>query len=138
MLARRELLSMPIETRRIVLISCENGIQEMMQLCLETILNCEAIVANSGVEGIERAATTKPGAILLDLDETLPDLSWRETICNLKQNPLTENIPLILLTASPQSQELIGLKQIAEIEAIPKSFDLLNLASQVSRLLHWN
>ncbi|MGV2831911.1 response regulator [Myxosarcina sp. GI1(2024)] len=129
---------MPIKTRQIVLISCENSIQEVMQVCLETILNCEAIVANSGAEGIERAAIELPRAILLDLDETMPDLSWREIICNLKQNSSTNNIPLILLTASPQSQELIRLQQITELEPVVKSFDLLNLASQISRLLRWN
>jgi CheY-like chemotaxis protein len=129
---------MLIETRRILLINSDNAIKEMMQLCLETIPNCEVLSVNSGLEGIRQASTQKIGAILLDFDETMPDLSRGEIVRNLKQNSLTKNIPLILLTITPQSPELFELKQMGEIKAITKSFDLLNLASQISRLLNWN
>ena len=129
---------MPIETRRILLIINDRGIQEMMQLCLETIANCEVITVNSGIEAIERASAEKIGVILLDLDQTMPDLSWKEIVQNFKQNPLTKNIPLILLTATPQSPEIVQFQQIGAIKTIAKSFDLLNLASQISILLNWN
>jgi CheY-like chemotaxis protein len=129
---------MPIETRRILLINDDNNTQEMMQLCLETILNCEVIVVDSATDGIRKASREKIDAILLDLDETMPDLSWSEIINNLKQNPRTNCITLILLTSTPQSQELLQFQQIGDTKAIAKSFDLFNLASQVSILLNWN
>jgi response regulator RpfG family c-di-GMP phosphodiesterase len=134
---RRE-FSMPIGTRRILLINDDNNTQEMMQLCLETILNCEVIVVDSGMDGLKKASREKIDAILLDLDETMPDLSWSEIINNLKQNPRTNCITMILLTSTPQSQELIQFQQIGDTKAISKSFDLFNLASQVSILLNWN
>ncbi|MGF1539825.1 MAG: response regulator [Pleurocapsa sp.] len=127
---------MCIQTRRILLIHADNGIAEMMLLCLETIPECEIITVNSGIEGIEKAF--EANAILIDLDETMPDLCWREIIQNLKQNPLTNSIPLILLTAMPQSQELLTFQRMGEIRAIVKTFDLLNLASQISCLLNWH
>lgn len=129
---------MSIQTRRILLIHPHDVIEEMMQLCLETIPDCEVITVNSGFEALEKASAEQIGAILLDLDETMPDLCWEEICQNLTQNPLTNSIPLILLTATPQSQELLEFQQTKKIKAIAKTFDLLNLTTQVSRLLKWN
>ncbi|NJK57224.1 MAG: response regulator [Pleurocapsa sp. SU_5_0] len=127
---------MPIETRRILLIHTDDAIAEMMLLCLETIPDSEVITVDSGLEGIENASAAD--VILLDIDETMPDLCWREIVQNLKQNSSTNSIPLILLTATPQSQELLEFQQNEELKAIAKSFDLLNLVNQISLLLNWN
>ncbi|MGL5075302.1 MAG: response regulator [Waterburya sp.] len=126
---------MCIKTRRILLIHTDDAIAEMMLLCLETISDCEVTTVNSGIKAIERA--TEADAILLDLDEQMPDLCWREIVQNLEQNPSTNSIPLILLTATPQSQEMLTFQQQKKIRAIAKSFDLLNLANQISILLNW-
>lgn len=129
---------MSINTQRMLLLDCDCAIEEMMRLCLETIPNCKVIVVNSGVEAIDKAATEKIDAILLDIDRRMPDLSWSEIIKDLKQNPVTYSIPLILLNSTPQSQTLQELQQTGAIKAISKSFDLLILANQISTLLDWN
>jgi CheY-like chemotaxis protein len=135
MSSTRELPLMCIKTRRILLIHGDDAIAEMMLLCLETILDCKVTTVNSGIEGIKKALETD--AILLDLDETTSDLCWREIVQNLKQNSLTNSIPLILLTDTPQSQELVEFQRQRKIRAIAKSFDLLNLANQISISLNW-
>lgn len=66
----------------------------------------------------------------------MPDLSWREIAQNLQQNLMTRNISLTLLTATPQSRELLKFQQKRKVQAIAKSFDLLNLASEISSLLN--
>ncbi len=128
---------MPSNTRHIVLINSDDLIQEMMQFCLETILNCKLIAVHSGLEAIERASEEVIDAILLDLDQDLLSLNNREIISDLKQNPLTNSIPLVLLTSFPQSQEIIKFQRMGEIKAIAKSFDLSNLAERLSTLLDW-
>ncbi|MGL6343149.1 MAG: response regulator [Waterburya sp.] len=100
---------MCIKTRRILLIHTDDAIAEMMLLCLETISECEVTTVNSGIKAIEQASESD--AILLDLDEKMPDLCWREIVQNLEQNPSTNSIPLILLTATPQSQEMLTFQQ---------------------------
>ncbi|MBE9046869.1 response regulator [Pleurocapsales cyanobacterium LEGE 10410] len=124
---------MCIEVRRILLIHADDAVKEMLLLCLETIPCCEVITVDSGIEGIDKAS--EADAILLDIDETMPDLCWREIAQNLQQNLVTRNIPLLLLTATPQSSELIEFPKTASVKAIAKSFDLLNLASEISGLL---
>lgn len=125
---------MCIKVRRILLICADEATEEMLLLCLETIPNCEVITVNFGIE--EREEAVEADAVLLDIDETMPDFGWREIVQNLQQNSLTNNIPLILLTATPQSQELLEFQKTVSVRAIAKSFDLLNLASQISRLLN--
>jgi CheY-like chemotaxis protein len=126
---------MCIQTRRILLIHAEDTVKEMLLLCLETTIDCKVVTVNSGIEGIEKAS--EADVILLDLDETMPDLCWREIVQILQQNPLTNSIPLILLTATPHSPEISEFQQTGEVRAIAKSFDLLKLAHHLSILLDW-
>lgn len=124
---------MPIKTRRILLIHADDVVKEMLLLCLETIPNSEVITVDSGIEAIVKAIEVD--LILLDIDEAMPDLCWQEIFQNLKRNFLTYSIPIILLTATPQSSELIKFQQTRSITAIAKFFDLLNLANHLSILL---
>lgn len=133
MLVQRDFPQMPIKTRRILLIHADDVVKEMLLLCLETIPNCEVITVDFGIEVIVKAIEVD--LILLDVDEAMPDLGWQEIFQNLKQNSLTYSIPLILLTATPQSQELVEFQQTELVNAIAKSFDLLNLANHLSTLL---
>ena len=126
------------ETRHILLVNCDRAIEEMMLLCLETIPNCETIVARSNVEAIVKASSQKIAAILLYVDDRSSDLGLSKIIRAIEQNPSTNCIPLILLTSTPQAQNIVELQRTKEIETIALSFDLSNLASQISTLLDWN
>lgn len=134
MLVQRDFPQMPIKTRRILLIHADDVVKEMLLLCLETIPNCEVITVGFGIEAIVKAIEVD--LILLDVDEAMPDLGWQEIFQNLKQNSLTYSIPIILLTATPRSQELVEFQQTRSITALAKSFDLLNLANHLSTLLN--
>ena len=126
---------MNIKARRILIVHTDNLIKEILLLCLETIPHCKAIAVNSGIEGIEKAQSVD--AVLIDVDETIPDLSWQELVENLQQSPLTNSIPLILLTANPQSQEIIQFQKQGDIRTIVWSFDLLTTADRVAISLNW-
>ena len=126
------------ETRHILLVNCDRAIEEMMLLCLETIPNCKVIVASSSIEMVEKASTEEIAAILLYIDDRSSNLGLSKIIRAIEQNPSTNCIPLILLTSTPQAQNIVELQRTKEIETIALSFDLSNLASQISTLLDWN
>jgi CheY-like chemotaxis protein len=63
---------------------------------------CKALSALSGAEGLRAARTTVPDAILLDA--ALPDLISSEVCRRLRADPITEAIPLILLTDASKRQ----------------------------------
>ena len=110
----------------------------MMLLCLETIPNCKVIVVSSGIETVDKAFPEENAAILLYIDDQASDLGWSKIIRAIEQNPATNCIPLILLTSTPQAQDIVELQRTKEVETIALSFDLSNLASQISTLLAWN
>ncbi len=58
----------------------------------------EPMLASDGEGCLELARTGKPDLILLDL--ALPDLMGTEVLKRLRSNPLTRNIPVIVLTAA--------------------------------------
>jgi signal transduction histidine kinase/DNA-binding response OmpR family regulator len=59
--------------------------------------------ASGGVEGVRLARELKPGCILLDL--LMPDLDGFEVLAQLKADPETSQIPVIVITAVQISEE---------------------------------
>jgi len=59
--------------------------------------------AYSGEEGLRAAATGAPDVIILDL--MMPNMSGFEVADSLKDNPLTANIPILVLTSRDLSDE---------------------------------
>lgn len=59
------------------------------------------LTAEEGQEGIRLARTYQPDLILLDLK--MPSIDGYDVAKQLKQDPLTKNIPVILFTASHQT-----------------------------------
>jgi ammonium transporter, Amt family len=59
--------------------------------------------ASSGEEGIRRARETRPNLILLDL--IMPRLSGFETLSRLKNDPLTSETPVVIVTSQTLASE---------------------------------
>jgi CheY-like chemotaxis protein len=71
----------------------------------------QMIEASSGMEGVRRALADKPDVIMLDLG--LPDLDGKMVLRELKNNPETTQIPVIINT----SKQLNGAEQ-AELQSL--------------------
>ncbi|MGA2858385.1 MAG: response regulator [Candidatus Sulfotelmatobacter sp.] len=61
------------------------------------------IAVGNGQEGLRRAQETRPDVILLDM--MLPAMEGTEVLRQLKQNPLTAPIPVIVLSSLSQRNE---------------------------------
>jgi CheY-like chemotaxis protein len=119
-------------TKRILIVDDEADIREVAQIALEEIAGWEILTAGSGAEGIARAHTERPDAILLDM--MMPDMHGAEVLASLKADPSTTAIPVIFLTAKAQAarQPPAGAAGV-----ILKPFDPLRLATQAAALLGW-
>ena len=122
-------------TKRILVIDDDEDIQDVAQVALEVVGGWEVITASSGIEGLSLAATEQPDAILLDV--MMPDLDGIATLKQLKTNPATQTIPVILLTAKVQSSDRDRFAQLDIIAIIPKPFKTMLLANQVAEILGW-
>jgi CheY-like chemotaxis protein len=121
--------------KRILVVDNEPCIQEVAKVCLETVAGWDVILASSGAECLRVAAAEQPDAILLDV--MMPDMDGMTTFQKLQENPTTQAIPVILLTAKIQASDRQRYAQMGILGAIAKPFDPLKLAEQIAAVLGW-
>ena len=119
--------------KRILIIDDEADIREATQLCLEVAKGWEVITAASSAEGLEKAAIAQPDVVLLDV--MMPDMDGLETFEHLQANPVTRQIPVILLTAKAQATDRRQFTQLAIAAVITKPYDPLTLGDQILAIL---
>jgi two-component system alkaline phosphatase synthesis response regulator PhoP len=122
-------------TKRILVIDDESDIRAVAQLTLQTIGGWDVLLANSGTEGLEKAANEQPDVILLDV--MMPDMDGIATFRALKLNPLTQSIPVILLTAKVQAAEQRQFSELGVAGIIAKPFKAMKLPGQIAKTLGW-
>lgn len=125
-----------IMSHRILIIDDEDDIREVAALSLESIGGWKVDTASSGSQGLARAAAYKPDAILLDV--MMPGMDGPSTFRELRKNPHTAKIPVLLLTAKVQSSDQERFAQLGAEAVLSKPFDPLTLSSQIAEILGWN
>jgi CheY-like chemotaxis protein len=122
--------------RKILIIDDEDDIREVAALSLESIAGWEVVTASSGAQGLARAIEHRPDAILLDV--MMPGMDGPTTFRELRKNPATDKIPVLLLTAKVQSSDQRRFADLGVESVLFKPFDPLTLADQISAVLGWN
>jgi CheY-like chemotaxis protein len=119
----------------VLIIDDEEDIRAVAALSLETVAGWEVATANSGAQGLARAESLRPEAILLDV--MMPGMDGRATFAALQQNPNTAAIPVVLLTAKTQSSERDQLAAMGVAGLLTKPFDPLTLPGEIAAILGW-
>lgn len=122
--------------KRILVIDNEDYIREVTQICLETVAGWEVLMAASGRDGITCAEAERPDAILLDM--MMPEMDGMATFQVLQANPITQDIPVVLLTAKVQANDRRRYENLGIKAAIAKPFDPMTLAQQIADALGWS
>jgi CheY-like chemotaxis protein len=73
-------------------------------------LGCTVVEASNGLEAIDKAISAHPDLILMDL--LMPQLGGLEATKRLKENPTTEDIPIVICTAL--SKEALGFRKLVD------------------------
>jgi CheY-like chemotaxis protein len=123
-------------TKRILVIDDEDGIREIIQICLEAVAGWQVLTAASGSEGLANAQSTLPDAILLDV--MMPDLDGPTTFRQLQANAATQHIPTILLTAKAKISEHQQFINLGVTGVITKPFKAQDLVNQIREILNWS
>lgn len=122
-------------SHRVLIIDDEDDIREVAAMSLETVAGWEVMVANSGAQGLTRAATYKPDAILLDV--MMPGMDGPTTFRELRKNPVTAKIPVLFLTAKVQATDRRRFADLGIHAVLVKPFDPLTLSTQIASALGW-
>jgi len=122
---------------KILVVDDEPDMVEMIKAALEGAAH-QVIVAGHGQEGIEKAKSEKPDAIILDVMMPVKD---GFTACKeLKEDPSCKDIPVIILTgvsehfADSRYAKSMGLELDAE-DYIDKPIDPKVLLARLQKLL---
>jgi len=118
---------------KILIIDDENDTRRIARLGLERVGKMQVVDAASGAEGLEKARTEKPDAVLLDV--MMPGQDGPATLQSFRADPATASIPVIFLTAKALTAEVERLRSLGAVGVLTKPFDAMTLASQVRALL---
>ena len=120
---------------RILIIEDEPDIVEVIQYNLEREGH-KVLACRNGEQGLSRIRTDNPDLVILDL--MLPGMDGAEVCRQVKADPVTRGIPIIMLTAkSEESDVVLGLGLGAE-DYISKPFSPRELLARVQVVLRRN
>ncbi|RKY47321.1 MAG: two-component system response regulator [Candidatus Neomarinimicrobiota bacterium] len=88
---------------KILVVDDEENIRKLVHYNL-ILDGYDVIMAVDGKEGLEKAIQEKPDLILLDI--MMPEMDGLEVCSRLKKNPETRDIPIFMLSAKGQMQDL--------------------------------
>jgi two-component system, OmpR family, alkaline phosphatase synthesis response regulator PhoP len=122
------------ERRRLLVIDDSALIRAVAEAALAAV-GAEVVTAESGRDGIARAAEDRPDAILLDL--VMPEGGGLETLRRLRAETATRSVPVILLTAAEGVERDAELQGLGLSGIIAKPFEPATLAARVAEILGW-
>jgi len=108
--------------KKILIIDDEKDFTQLVKMNLELTGKYEVRIENEGTNALNTAKEYKPDLILLDI--VLPDMPGEKIAQNLKENPLTRDIPIVFLTALVTKDEISQEKFIAEYPFVSKPVNI--------------
>ena len=117
---------------QILLVEDEKDIVELVQYNLERD-GFSVVSAPNGEEAINILERESPDLILLDL--MLPGMDGLETCRLIKQNPKSQNIPIIILTAKSEESDVVVGLQLGADDYVTKPFSPKVLNARIRAVL---
>ena len=95
--------------------------------------DCELIEASNGEEGLAAAQREKPDLILLDL--CMPVMDGIATLTALRADPNLKSVPVIMLTAESDRENVFRVTKLGVSDYILKPFSEDLLLQRVARIV---
>lgn len=118
--------------KKVLIIEDERDLAELLAFNLEKD-GYSATCIHDGKQGLERALTEKPDLILLDL--MLPGLLGTEVCKELRKNPLTTRIPVIMITAKGDEIDRVVGFEVGADDYIVKPFSMREVSLRVKAVM---
>lgn len=117
---------------KVLLVEDERSLTDVLVYNLERD-GYEPFVAHEGKDGLRKAQTILPDLVILDL--MLPGMSGLDICKELKSNPKTASLPILMLTSkSEESDQIVGFAVGAD-DYVTKPFSTKVLLQRIKALL---
>jgi len=118
--------------KKLLIVEDERDLAELLAYNLEKE-GYQALVSGTGIEGLEMARRELPDLILLDL--MLPGLSGLDVCRALKGAEATASIPIIMLTAKGEEEDIVAGFNAGADDYIVKPFSMRELMLRIRAIL---
>lgn len=121
------------EGRSILVVDDDDDSRAMVRTILESN-GYRVEESPNGKEALERLNTYTPALVLLDI--MMPEMNGYDVLVHMKQKPETQNIPVIMVTAKGDPEDLItGYKDYGVEYYITKPFTTRQLLAGIKLVI---
>ena len=121
-----------MEQKRTILIMDDDlAMQTVLEIALREA-GYQVILAENGREALEKVKSENPDLVVLDV--MMPYMDGFEVLKNLKADPITAEIPVIMLTAKAQDADVFRGWQSGVDCYLTKPFNPMELLTFVKRI----
>ena len=104
---------------------------KMIQMCLQ-LHGHEVLSANNGQEALDIAATQAPDLVLMDV--MMPQMDGLDALKRLKDDRATTHLPVIMLTAKGEAEDIVRSLQAGADLHLAKPFSCEELITIIKRM----
>jgi two-component system alkaline phosphatase synthesis response regulator PhoP/two-component system response regulator VicR len=119
-------------TMKILAVDDERSVIRLIQVNLERA-GYEVAAAYDGREALEKIGQEKPDLIILDV--MMPFVDGFEVLRNVKANPETNGIPVIMLTVRAQDADILHGYETGAVRYLTKPFGATEIVTAVTDVL---
>ena len=116
--------------KKILIVDDEIELVDLVKIRLEA-RGYDVVTANSGLEGLSKAAREQPDLIILDI--AMAEMDGYSTLQKIRCDETLKETPVIMLTAYAQMKSLFEMEGISDY--IVKPFDAHDFVSRVENVL---
>lgn len=118
--------------KKIIVIDDETEILLVVQSRLKAN-GYDVVTCENGVEGLQKIQEDHPNLILLDI--TMPGMDGFQVLSQLKKDPETSKIPVIMLTARGESRSILKAQDLKASDYLIKPFASDELLAVIKRYI---
>lgn len=118
--------------QRVLVIEDSPSVRRLIEVCLR-VLDVNVSSAVDGVTGLDQISATDPHVVVLDIG--LPGLDGWEVLSQLRENPTSAEVKVLVLTAHAQPEMADRAAEGGADAFMTKPFRPIDLRVQVESLL---
>ena len=116
----------------VLVVEDETDVQQVIEYNLRQVGH-QVVLAKDGAESLRKAREARPDLVLLDL--MLPDIRGTEVCRELKADPATRSVPVIVVSACGEEVDRVVAFELGADDYVVKPFSVRELLLRVRAVL---